>query len=152
MAMQLAVGSHKEGVEISLPGVLQPQDGIDAFPKHMVPILTSTVIECHRAALHGPAQVRWVSAVPLRPWCHLLGAGATWVLRLLTLPIHLGRQPPVATQFVALGGGADGTALRGPGVPRLCQEDRGHRQAAGLVSAALSYCARACRVTWQDSL
>lgn len=35
------------------------QEGIDAFPKHVVPILTSAVIECHRAALHGPAQVGW---------------------------------------------------------------------------------------------
>jgi hypothetical protein len=30
---------------------------ISEFPKHAVPILTSTVVECHRAALHGPAQV-----------------------------------------------------------------------------------------------
>lgn len=33
------------------------QEGINAFPKHVLPILTSAVIECHRAALHGPAQV-----------------------------------------------------------------------------------------------
>ena len=33
-------------------------DGIHAFPKHVVPILTSAVVECHRAALHGPAQAR----------------------------------------------------------------------------------------------
>lgn len=73
-------------VEIRLPGVLQPQDGIDAFPKHVVPILTSAVIECHRAALHGPAQVRRVAAVLLRPCCHV----PCWVqAQCGTLPTHL---------------------------------------------------------------
>ncbi|EFN57870.1 hypothetical protein CHLNCDRAFT_143342, partial [Chlorella variabilis] len=37
-------------------------DSIQAFPKHVVPILTSTVIECHRAALHSPAQ-RWAAVL-----------------------------------------------------------------------------------------
>lgn len=43
-------------------------DSIYAFPKHAVAILTSAVIECHRAALHGAAQVR-------RPWHSKRGEG-----------------------------------------------------------------------------
>ncbi|KAL4434272.1 hypothetical protein ABPG75_000713 [Micractinium tetrahymenae] len=42
-------------------------DSIDAFPRHAVAILTSTVIECHRAALHGAAQ-RWAAALQQPPY------------------------------------------------------------------------------------
>lgn len=37
-------------------------DGIAAFPRHAAAILTSTVIECHRAGLHAAAQVRPTAA------------------------------------------------------------------------------------------
>lgn len=48
-------GDHQGAARL----LLAVADRIHAFPKHVVPILTSAVIECHRAALHGPAQVRW---------------------------------------------------------------------------------------------
>lgn len=44
-------------------------DSIQAFPKHVVPILTSTVIECHRAALHSPAQVGRRAGTAARRCC-----------------------------------------------------------------------------------
>ena len=47
--------------------LLRVAEGIEAFPKHVVPILTSAVIECHRAALHGPAQVPPPRAMPQVP-------------------------------------------------------------------------------------
>lgn len=45
--------------------LLHCAEQVSAFPRHTVPILTSTVIECHRAGLHLAAQ-RW-AAVLVRP-------------------------------------------------------------------------------------
>lgn len=45
--------------------LLRVADSIAAFPKHTVPILTSTVIECSRAGLHASAH-KW-AAVLVQP-------------------------------------------------------------------------------------
>lgn len=42
--------------------LLRVADGISAFPKHAAHILTSTVIECHRAGLHASAH-HWATVL-----------------------------------------------------------------------------------------
>lgn len=42
--------------------LLRVADSISSFPKHVVPILTSTVIECHRAELHASAY-KWAAVL-----------------------------------------------------------------------------------------
>jgi hypothetical protein len=42
--------------------LLRVADSISSFPKHVVPILTSTVIECHRAGLHASAH-KWANVL-----------------------------------------------------------------------------------------
>ncbi|KAL4424934.1 hypothetical protein ABPG77_009663 [Micractinium sp. CCAP 211/92] len=48
-------------------------DGIAAFPRHAAAILTSAVIECHRAGLHSAAQ-RWAAALQQPPYAGQVAA------------------------------------------------------------------------------
>jgi len=63
-------GDHMSAARL----LLRVADGIDAFPKHAVAILTSTVIECHRAQLHANAQVPKVSHAECHQWGWLGGS------------------------------------------------------------------------------
>ena len=59
-------GEHLEAARL----LLRVAERVEAafHRRDVVPILTSTVVECHRAGLHGPAQVRQSDVCVLMVW------------------------------------------------------------------------------------
>lgn len=127
-------------------------DSIPAFPRHAAAILTSTVIECHRAGLHSAAQVRQVATPAVAvgaPACEAAAQAAPAGLAQREIGESTAcRTSPAAPRCpahspAALCRRAAAAALRWAGGGRVRQEDRGDRAAARLVGGLVRESGRA---------